>query len=171
MNQFVFCPTCASKLLEEERGGAMRMVCPDATCGFVHWNNPIPVVGAIVEHPEGIVLVQSIGWPAHFYGLVTGFLEQIETPAEAALREIKEEIGLSGELGEFVGFYPFRRMNQIIMVYHVKVEGEVTLDREELADFRIVPIDKVRPWKAGTGYALMEWLNKRGYEPEFIELS
>lgn len=170
MTQFTFCPQCASTLNSEERGGAIRQVCPDTSCGFVHWNNPIPVVGAIVEHPDGIVLVQSIGWPSHFYGLVTGFLEFGEVPDEAVLREVKEETGLDGELGDFIGFYPFKRMNQLIMVYHVKASGTVTIDKTELADHSIVPIDKVRPWKAGTGYALMDWLQTKGYHPEFVEL-
>lgn len=170
MTRFNFCPQCASKLEEVERGGALRKACPDTSCGFVHWNNPTPVVGAIVEHPEGIVLVQSIGWPSHFYGLVTGFLEFGEVPNEAVLREVKEETGLDGELGDFIGFYPFKQMNQIIMVYHVKAEGKVVIATDELADYNIVPLDKVRPWKAGTGYALNDWLVSRGYAPEFVEL-
>ena len=168
---YQYCPVCRSPLQEEERGGAPRLVCTSESCDFVYWNNPVPVVGAVVEHPEGVVLVQSIGWPAHFYGLVTGFLEQGEHPEEAVLREVKEETGLEGELGELIGLYPFRRMNQIIMVYHVKTAGTVMIDQEELADFRIVPLDKVRPWNAGTGYALQKWLNAKGFFPELIDLS
>ena len=56
------------------------------------------MVAAIVEHwpsrdskesPE-IVLVRSNGWPESWFGLVTGFLEKSETPAEGCLREVKE---------------------------------------------------------------------------------
>lgn len=170
MKDYQYCPRCQTTLVEEIRGGHPRKVCPNQSCGFIYWNNPTPVVGAIVEHPEGVVLVQSIGWPKHFFGLVTGFLEFGEIPEEAVLREVKEETGLEATLEDFIGFYPFKRMNQIIMVYHVKASGEVRIDEEELADFRIVPIDKLRPWKAGTGYALADWLSSRGFQPEFIDL-
>lgn len=170
MTDYQFCPTCTTALIEEERGGALRKVCTNSTCGFVFWNNPTPVVGAIVEHPDGVVLVQSIGWPSHFYGLVTGFLEFGEVPNEAVLREVKEETGLDAELGEFIGFYSFERMNQLIMVYHVRASGEVTIAKDELADFKIVPLDNLRPWKSSTGYALNDWLVAQGYSPQFLEI-
>lgn len=170
MRDYQFCPKCKTPLDEQERGGHPRKICPNPSCGFIYWNNPTPVVGAIVEHPDGVVLVQSIGWPSHFFGLITGFLEFGEIPQEAVLREVKEETGLDAELGELIGFYPFKRMNQIIMVYHVTASGEVQIDLEELADYRIVPLDKLRPWKAGTGYALADWLSSKGFEPEFIDL-
>ncbi len=170
MNPYTYCPRCSTPLASVNQGGTPRMSCPRAGCGFVHWDNPIPVVGAVVEHPEGVVLVQSIGWPSSWYGLVTGFLEKGEKPEEGILREVKEETGLEAELGEWIGFYPFRRMNQLIMVYHVRVQGEVVIDQTELADFRIVPLSQLRPWKAATGYALSDWLKTRGFTPEFVEL-
>lgn len=170
MKTYQYCPRCQTPMQEEVRSGFPRKVCPNQACGFIFWNNPTPVVGAIVEHPEGVVLVQSNGWPSHFYGLVTGFLEAGEVPEAAVLREVHEEIGLNATIGEFIGFYPFKRMNQIIMVYHVRATGTVQIDQTELADFRIVPLEKLRPWKAGTGYALAEWLSSRGYDPQFIDL-
>jgi NAD+ diphosphatase len=165
----IYCPKCGQELSNQERGGKERRVCPDKSCGYVYWNNPIPVVGAIVEREgaDKLIMVQSIGWPKTFYALVTGFLEHKETPEEAVLREVQEEIGLTGTIGSFVGMYPFYQRNQLLLIYHVTVgPGEVKLDEEELADYREVPLAEVQPWPAGTGIALQEWLHSRGYEKE-----
>ncbi|RMG56010.1 MAG: NUDIX hydrolase, partial [Bacteroidetes bacterium] len=116
------------------------MGCPQ--CGWVHWNNPTPVVAAIVQRGEAVVLVRSHGWPETWYGLVTGFLEAGEEVEAAVLREVKEETGLDGQLGEFIGAYSFFRRNQIILAWHVIVpaEGVIVLDTNELAGYRCVPI-------------------------------
>lgn len=171
MPDYRYCPQCATPLVDDERGGAARRVCPAEACGFVHWNNPAPVVAAIVEQDGHVILVRSHGWPDNWYGLVTGFLEHGEMPAEAVLREVREEIGLDAALGDYVGMYPFYRMNQLIIAYHVVAEpGEVRLEESELADWRAVPIEAVRPWPRGTGVALRDWLASRGYEREFVPL-
>ena len=166
-----YCPQCAKELRVEERGGQDRALCPDNTCGFVYWGNPTPVVAAIVEQEGHIVLVRSIGWPASWYGLVTGFLEAGEKPEEAVLREVEEETGLQATLASFVGHYPFRRMNQIIMAYHVIAEaGNIRIDESELEGYKIVPIEKIQPWPMATGIALRDWLRSVGYEREFLKL-
>jgi ADP-ribose pyrophosphatase YjhB (NUDIX family) len=137
----------------------------------VLWDNPTPVVAAVVERNGHVVLVQSIGWPAHVYGLVTGFLEKEEDPAEAVLREVKEELGLEATMGRFLGLYPFFRRNQLLICYHVAAHaGDIVLETDELAAYREVPIAEVRPWHAGTGHALADWLRSEGYEPEFVDL-
>lgn len=147
------------------RGGLERLVCP--ACGWVHWGNPTPVVAAIVEHPTlldgspAVVLTQSHGWPAKVWGLVTGFLERDERPVEGACREVEEELGLTPVTATWVGNYAFARQNQVILAYHVVCSGTVTLG-EELAAYKALPPEKVRPWPQGTGPALADWLAARG---------
>ena len=77
-----------------DHGGKPRLACPE--CEFVHWRNPLPVVGAIVERAGRVVLVHGLGRPPTWYGLVAGFLETGETPQECALREVEEELGIDG---------------------------------------------------------------------------
>lgn len=170
MNEYKYCPQCAKELIQAEHGGKMRNACPDKSCGFVHWDNPVPVVCAIVERDGHLILVQSIGWNKSWYALVTGFLEKDETPDDAVLREVKEETGLDAEIGSFIGMYEFFRRNQLLLVYHVVAKaGEIVLDETELADYKVVPIEKVQPWPAGTGIGLRDWLRTRGYEREFMQ--
>lgn len=164
-----YCPSCGKPLNTGTRSGKERLVCADESCGFVHWNNPTPVVCAIVERNGKLILVQSVGWPSTWFALVTGFLEAEELPEEAVLREVKEEIGLDAHIESFVGIYPFFRRNQLLLVYHVIAEaGPIVLDKTELTDYREVPIEEVKPWPAGTGVALRDWLKSRGFEREFI---
>jgi len=163
------CPHCAGALTDAARGGRTRRVCADVQCGYVFWDNPTPVVAAIVERNDNVVLVRNIGWPEKWFGLVTGFLERGETPEEAVLREVGEELGLNAELKALVGVYAFHPMNQVIIAYHVVAhEGVIMLDETELVAHKEVPLAKVRPWRAGTGKALMDFLRGRGFSPDYL---
>ncbi len=165
-----YCSFCGLDLIKLPLGGRDRLACQDAKCGFVHWNNPVPVVAAIVEHDGDIALIQNVGWPENWFGLVTGFLESGEMPEEAVLREVEEEIGLKATLQSYVGMYEFYRSNQLIIAYHVTVEShEVNLDRHEIADQKWVAITEVQPWSAGTGKALRDWLKLKGIDRELAE--
>lgn len=169
--EFRYCPRCRTPLGKAERGGRARRVCPRKGCGFVHWDNPVPIAAAIVERDERVILVRGRGHPDTWYALVAGFLEADETPDQAILREVAEELGLPGEIVSFVGAYPFARLNQIIFAYHVRLAaGEVRLEAAELVDYKAVPIAKLRPWPQGTGPALRDWLAARGYHPPIVEL-
>ena len=161
MIQLNYCPQCANPLISGVTGGRDRLVCANS-CGYVYWNNPLPVVGAIVEYDnDTVVLIQNKGWPAEWFGLVTGFLEKDEEPAEAVLRELKEELGLDGEVVEQVGIYTFYQRNEIIIAYHVRARGQIRMDEDELQAYKIVPISQLKPWPFGTGKAVKEWLERR----------
>lgn len=155
---YKFCPKCATELVDTDIDGQLRQKCP--SCDFVFWDNPIPVVAGIVEHEGKVILTRSKGWPEKWIGIVAGFLEKGETPEEGALREVKEELGLDGEIVSFVGHYAFEMRNQIIFAYHIRAEGAITLG-DELESIKAVPPDGVRPWSLGTGPALKDWLASR----------
>jgi NAD+ diphosphatase len=68
-----------------------------AKCGFIHYDNPTPVVAAVVEHNGKVALAHNRAWPQtlrSFYGLITGFLERRESPEQCASRAVKEELDL-----------------------------------------------------------------------------
>jgi ADP-ribose pyrophosphatase YjhB (NUDIX family) len=136
----------------------------------VFYNNPLPVVAAVVEHDDGlgrsdsrgVILVRGKGWPAGWHGLVTGFLEAREDPAVGVLREVKEELGLEGTIeGNMLGAYAFPRLNQLILAFHVRVPTgplRVILQTEELEEWKKVPLSQLRPWSEGTGAAVRDFL-------------
>ena len=157
-SEFRFCPRCAQPLAPGEHGGAKRLAC---ACGYVHWDNPVPVVAAIVEHEGAVILARNRDWSEKMFGLITGFLEKGETPEVAVAREVNEELSLDALATHFVGLYPFERRNELIIAYHVPATGTVRLN-EELADYRRIAPEKLRPWDFGTGLALRDWLARRG---------
>ena len=126
----------------------------------MHYDNPLPVVAAIIETPSGVVLVRSQGWPEKMFGLVTGFLERGETPEEAVVREVAEEVGLTARIESLIGVYAFVERNEVLIAYALTADGAVTLG-EEIAEYRIVAKAKLRPWPFGTGHAVADWLGKR----------
>jgi NAD+ diphosphatase len=168
MAVFNFCPACAAPLADRIVDRESRRAC-SAGCGFVHYENPTPVVAAVVEHEGALVLARNRAWPRTFYGLITGFLERAESPDQCVVREVKEELDLSAETPTLIGVYPFERMNQVIIAYHVPASGTITLN-EELDDYKHVPFERARVWPSGTGLALRDWLRSRGYEPEMIRM-
>ena len=167
-----FCPQCATPLAhisEAEDGGYKeRLRCP--VCAFTHWNNPTPVLAAVIEYQGRILLARNAAWPGKMYALITGFMEEGETPQQGIAREIQEETQLTTEALDLIGVYDFQRMNQVIIAYHAVCHGEVQLSAE-LVDYRLYAPEAVKCWPAGTGYAMADWLRSRGYTPNFIEFA
>jgi NADH pyrophosphatase NudC (nudix superfamily) len=165
---FRFCPRCAQELTRRHEGDRERKACPDPGCGYVLWENPTPVVAAVVEHEGQIVLARNRAWPMPFFALITGFLEKNEQPELAVLREVEEELSLKAINPQFIGHYGFERMNQLIIAYHVVASGEIRLG-EELVEYRKVPPEQAQYWPAATGLALRDWLRARGHDPQIID--
>lgn len=174
MSLYRYCPQCATPLAlieqMEDAGPMTRLRCP--ACDFTHWNNPTPVLAAVVEctDREGrVLLARNAAWTHRMFALITGFMEAGETPQQGIAREIKEETNLDATELNLIGVYDFQRMNQVIIAYHAVAQGEVRLS-PELVDYKLYPYDGVKCWPAGTGYALADWLRSRGVDPQFIEM-
>jgi NADH pyrophosphatase NudC (nudix superfamily) len=171
---FRFCPQCASALApiseQEDSGAKTRLRC--AACGYTHWNNPTPVLAAVIELADRdgqLLLARNAAWAGRMFGLVTGFMEAGESPQEGVMREVAEETALAVDSLAIIGAYDFQRMNQVIIAYHVVAHGEIVLS-PELAEYRLFQPAAVRCWRAGTGYALADWLRSRGHAPQWMEL-
>lgn len=171
---YKFCPTCATPLemrsQMEDGGDTSRLRCP--ACGWTHWNNPTPVLAAVVELADrgGLVLLaRNAAWPGKMFALITGFMEAGETPEAGIAREIAEETNLYTEALKLIGVYDFQRMNQVIIAYHAVARGEISLS-PELVEYRLYKPEEIRCWRAGTGYAVADWLTARGITPQWVDL-
>ena len=169
---FKFCPQCATPLdivMQLEDGGEKdRLRCP--ACDYTHWNNPTPVLAAVIEYNGQILLARNAAWSGRMFALITGFMEAGETPQGGIEREIKEETNLATTSLDLIGVYDFQRMNQIIIAYHAVCSGEVKLS-PELVDYKLYAFEDVLCWPAGTGYAMADFLTSRGHTPTFLEWS
>ena len=172
---FRFCPQCACELAPveqmEDGGPKMRLRC--TACDFTHWNNPTPVLAAVVECADRggqVLLARNAAWTHRMFALITGFMEAGETPQEGVAREVTEETGLTVDAVSLIGVYDFQRMNQVIIAYHAQARGEIVLS-PELAEYKLFEPQDVRCWPAGTGYALADWLRAKGHQPQFIDMA
>ena len=167
---FKFCPQCATPLAPisqmEDGGDKVRLRC--TACDYTHWNNPTPVLAAVIEYKGQILLARNAAWSGRRFALITGFMEAGETPQGGIEREIKEETSLDTSSLDLIGVYDFQRMNQIIIAYHAVCTGDVQLS-PELVEYKLCDYADIKCWPAGTGYALADWLTSRGYTPEFVE--
>jgi NADH pyrophosphatase NudC (nudix superfamily) len=170
---YKFCPQCAAPLQwlaqREDGGEKSRLRC--VRCGFTHWNNPTPVLAAVIELADRngqLLLARNAAWPGRFFGLVTGFMEAGETPQQGIAREVAEETGLTVTQLSIIGAYDFQRMNQVIIAYHAVAQGEIVLS-PELAEYKLLPPEAVKCWPAGTGQALADWLRSRGHPVQWLD--
>lgn len=168
--EFRFCPSCATPLAMmaqmEDGGEKQRLRCP--ACGYTHWNNPTPVLAAVIEYHGRILLARNAAWTGRKFALITGFMEAGETPQGGIEREILEETSLQTTSLDLIGAYDFQRMNQVIIAYHAVCTGDIQLS-PELVEYELYAPEDVKCWPAGTGYALADWLASRGYTPEFVD--
>lgn len=164
---YSYCPCCRTPLGRAVQAGRERLCC--STCGWVNWDNPTPVVAAVIEYEGKVLLARNVAWPEKTFALVAGFLERDETPQQAVVREVLEETGLTVSATHLIGVYEFQRRNEVIIAFHTPAEGTIVLG-EELVEYRLLEPARVRPWPLGTGLAVADWMRGRGLAVEFAPL-
>jgi NADH pyrophosphatase NudC (nudix superfamily) len=157
-----YCPWCGTQLALQDIAGQLRPAC---SCGYVFWDNPVPVVGAIVEIGARVLLARKAAWPAGRWGLVAGFVEAGETTDEAAAREVREETGLVAEVLDLIGVYTLLERKQIYIVYRLRAAGmwQVGEELEALREFsreELATVIAALPPQSGAGRALRDWLGR-----------
>lgn len=145
---FTYCPSCGSRLSRRNLGGSQRLACDSAGCQFVHWNNPTPVVAALVRVDGAYILARNAHWPKGIFSVLTGFLEEGESPESAAVREVAEELGLEVRNTQFIGHFSFRERNQLIIAFACEGEGSLELGAE-ISEIRHVPQHELRDYDFG----------------------
>lgn len=82
--------------------------CP--SCGLEEYANPAPTASAVIRDDEGrLLLARRAADPgAGLWDLLGGFMDENEDPLETLRRELREETGLEGEPGEYLGGIPDR---------------------------------------------------------------
>lgn len=161
---FQFCPRCASPLQPRTHDTREHLSCTKPDCGFVHWDSPLPVVAALVEHDGRFIMARNVAWPRRIFSVITGFLEQKESPEQAVLREVKEELNLDGVVTHFIGHYPFAEQNQLILAYAVQASGALQANHE-LAEIKHLSLDELKAYDFAPLYIttaiVNDWLASR----------
>ena len=130
---YKFCPNCKSALIRKEVDGVNRLACEN--CGFIFWNNPVPVVSVIILRDNKILMLKRGNEPFKgWWVLPGGNMNVEETPEKSIKRETKEETGLNTELRSLIGVYRIdddpRGIN-IDIIYKADGFGEIKLSSED----------------------------------------
>lgn len=123
-----FCSQCGHHVVVRYADGRDREVCP--ACDTVFYRNPLPVVASVVLDPERRVLLVKRGQEPHkgMWCLPIGFAEIGETIHEAALRELREEAGIEGEVTALLDAHSFESGHYgdiLIVSFEVRKTGGV----------------------------------------------
>ncbi len=132
-----YCPDCSSEFIVKLIDGEMRQVCSNDNCNYVFWDNPVPVVAALVELDGIYIIARNSEWPEGLFSVIAGYLEKGETPEQAVLRECEEELGLTATVADYIGNYSFFEKNQLILAYHVSASGNIEIN-DELAEVKLL---------------------------------
>lgn len=101
---FRYCPACATELVNQDEHGVMRPTCP--VCGFIHYRNPVPAAGVLLNTEHGLLMVRRRFEPrAGAWCLPAGFMEFGETPEACAVRELFEETAIVGRVTRLFNVY------------------------------------------------------------------
>mgnify|MGYP005991870421 CR=1 FL=1 len=161
-----YCPECASEMNTRTIDIEKRLACSQE-CGYVFWNNPVPVSVALIEINGKFLLARNASWPKGFFSLISGFIETGESPEITIKRETEEELGLKATSVEFIGHFPFPQMNQLMIAYFVKAEGKINLS-EELSEYIILSKAELESYDFGVlklGRIVVEqWLSKNSHK-------
>jgi len=95
----------------------MRQVCD--TCGFINYVNPKIVAGVVVDDGQGRVLLcrRAIEPRYGFWTVPAGFMEERETTAQGAAREVWEEARAKVTINALLGIYEVPRISQVHFMY------------------------------------------------------
>lgn len=88
-----YCLRCGSALVQAERFGRVRPLCP--ACGWVYFADPKVAAAVLIEQDGKVLLVRrSVDPMRGRWTMPAGFIDAGEDPALAARRECLEETGL-----------------------------------------------------------------------------
>ena len=124
-----------------------------ATRGECHSGSKLlhPVVHLHVFNSKGDIFLQKRPeWkdiqPGKWDTAVGGHIDYSETPEEALLREVQEELGITDFRSEFVDRYVFesQRERELVYVYRTIYDGEIRPSAKELDGGRFWTMQEIR---------------------------
>jgi 8-oxo-dGTP diphosphatase len=120
-----YCPRCGHVLEDREAFGRTRRFCP--ACDRVVFRDLKVAAGVIVEREGDILLVRRRMQPHQgTWTFPAGFVDFDEDPADAAVRECREETGLEVEIIGLLDVIAGREHEHgadIVIIYHARLVG------------------------------------------------
>ncbi len=137
-----------------------RLTCAD--CGFIAYENPKIVVGAVVALDGDSVLLcrRAIEPRRGFWTIPAGYMELGETAAEGAAREAWEEARARIALEGILAVYSIARIGQVQILFRARLEEPGFAAGPESLEVRRFGWDDI-PWEEiafpSVRWALKAW--------------
>ncbi|CAA7615775.1 ADP-ribose pyrophosphatase [Candidatus Terasakiella magnetica] len=131
-----------------------RLVCGD--CGFVLYENPKVIVGAVCTWEDRYLLVRRAIEPQHgFWTMPVGYMELGETTEQGALREVWEEANARAEVDGLLAVYSIPEISQVHMIYRARMLSPDFAPGVESLEVGLFRWDEI-PWDA-LAYPNVRW--------------
>lgn len=98
-----------------------RRVCDD--CGFIDYENPKIVVGAVALASDGRIVLCRRAIPPRlgYWTIPAGYMELNETAADGAAREAWEEARITLEIEGVLAVYSIPRISQVQIIHRARL--------------------------------------------------
>ena len=121
-----------------------RLVCQD--CGFIHYQNPKVVVGAIVTWQDKFLLCRRAIEPRRgFWTMPAGYMEMNESASAGAIREAWEEARARIVIDGLLAMYDVPRLGQVQIIYRAHLDAPDFAPGEESLECKLFGWDEI-PW-------------------------
>jgi 8-oxo-dGTP diphosphatase len=141
-----YCVNCGAELVPRLIEGRQLEACPNDE--FVLWRDPKVATAVVVEAAGGIVLGRRAIEPGlGLWCLPGGFVNDDESPLDAAVRECKEEICATIEVTGLIGVYHVAKTTAASLIgigYRaVLADGEQPESGTEMLEVRVFSLDSL----------------------------
>lgn len=105
--RYIYCPQCGNKLMDKTAGDDGEV--PFCKQCNKYWFDVFSscIIVLVANQYNEIALLRQMYMSDKFTSFVSGYITPGENAEEAAVREVKEELGLNIEKLEYVGTYWF----------------------------------------------------------------
>lgn len=121
-----------------------RHVCLD--CGFIHYRNPLVVVGSVCAWDDKLLLCRRAIEPRKGYWTIpAGYLELEEATHAGAVREAAEEANADIAIDRLLAVYNIPRISQVQVIYAARLNTPDVSAGEESLEVALMGWDEI-PW-------------------------
>ncbi len=141
-----YCSNCGQPLTYCTPPGDDRSRYCCNSCGTIHYQNPIMVVGCIPEMQDKILLCRRSIEPGYGkWTLPAGYLENGETVSAGAQREAFEESRAKVEILALYALYNICYVNQIYLMFRARLMDHDFRPGSESLEVKLFSEDEI-PW-------------------------
>lgn len=132
-----------------------RLTCPD--CGFIQYDNPKVVVGAVARWDDGRILLCRRNIPPRkgFWTLPAGYLELNETVEAGVAREAWEEARARLAIEGVLAVFNIPRLSQVQIIYRARLLTADVSPGPESQEVRLFAWEEM-PW-ADIAFPSVRW--------------